>query len=91
MVISGVNGVWTLEVRPGAGSGVERVKKTKKSDGVEVELREWAEAIAARKAGKAIEREDSGKPSTALWDLAFIEACLTSEGKGISIDELASL
>jgi hypothetical protein len=91
MVISGVAGVWTLEVRPAAGSKVERVKKTKQSDGVEVELREWAEAIAAKKEGKEVEREDSGKPRTALWDLAFIEACLTSEGKEVDIDALAAV
>lgn len=91
VVITGNAGVWTLEVRPAVGSGVERVKKTKKSDGVEVELKEWAEAIQDVKAGREIQRADSGKPRTALWDLAFIEACLTSEGKEVDIDQLAAV
>ncbi|KAI9637349.1 uncharacterized protein MKK02DRAFT_36363 [Dioszegia hungarica] len=88
--VKGSSAGWVVEVLPGKGSKVERFSKESKGNGVEVELREWAEAIAAVKEGKKVEARDDGEPRLALWDLAFVQALLTSEGKEVDIEALVS-
>lgn len=87
--VRGSSAGWTVDVLPAQGSKVEKFSKEGKGNGVEVELREWAEAIADVKSGKKGEgKRDDGAPKLALWDLAFVEALLTSEGKEIELNTL---
>jgi hypothetical protein len=89
VLVQGSSAGWEVEVRPAQGSGVQRVKETFKGDGVQVELREFAQAVSEVKEGKAASAENWGEPRLALWDVAFIEASLTSDGKEVDIDRLA--
>lgn len=86
--ISGSSAGWKVEIMPGAGSDIQAYSQESKGNGVQVELQEWAEAIAAHKAGKKSEKRNDGDPKWALWDVAFIEALLTSEGNEVSIEDL---
>jgi hypothetical protein len=88
--VRGSSAGWTVEVLPAKGSKVEKFSEESAGNGVEVELREWAEAIAAAKAGKESDKRDDGAPRLALWDLAFVEALLTSEGKEVELESLIS-
>jgi hypothetical protein len=77
-----------LEVFPAEGSGVERVKETSVKKGVELEIAWFANAIQARRSGEEINpEEDYGRPENMVWDIAFIQSLLKSNGTKISIRE----
>lgn len=71
---------WSVSLEPGAGSSVKPVHKEAKGTGIEVELAEFAAAVAAKIEGKE-EGVNNGAPRAALWDVGFIEAALESEGR----------
>lgn len=59
-----------------------------KAQGVEVEVREWAEAIldsTSKGSGGGDAKVDNGTPKGAFWDLSLLEGCLTSGGKEVNI------
>lgn len=96
LVITALNGLlvlqgsptgWKLEVRPAVGSTVQRVKEEYTRDGVQVELREFAQAVAEVKQGVQPSAVNWGEPRLALWDLGFIESALTSDGKEIDMNQ----
>jgi len=70
------------------GSGVKDTEKESKGCGVEVEIKMFANAVAETKAGKEPSEENYGEPRDTMWDLALIEACLSSEGKEVVLDQL---
>jgi hypothetical protein len=77
-----------LEVLPAKGSDVESVKEMSVKKGVEVEIAWFANAIQATRAGQAIEpSEDYGKPENTVWDVAFIQSVLQSNGKKVCIQD----
>ncbi|WVQ99945.1 hypothetical protein IAU59_007088 [Kwoniella sp. CBS 9459] len=87
---------WEIEVIPaklqGEVSHVTPINKDGPSVGVEVEIDMFAQAISTLKQGDRIiadlEETDYGKPRDALWDLAVLEAMLSSDGKEVSVDKL---
>lgn len=62
-------------------------KKEFKSNGVPAEVEQWAKAIL----GTADEKINRGEPIDALWDLAFIESCLESDGKPVNLGKASSI
>jgi hypothetical protein len=88
LAFTGSSAGWKVEIRPGKGSKVEAMTKEAEGNGVEVELKEWAEAIAAEKEGKEVDVKNDGEPRLALWDLGFIEALLNSSAKEQDLEAL---
>lgn len=86
------NRVWHLLLSPAKGSDVDKVEKKEEPSGVKVEIGMFSRAITAAKDGKGAgeTEEDWGKPRDSLWDLAMIEACLTSDGEKVDLDKLLS-
>lgn len=85
--------VWTLQVIPGANTGVEALEETQKALGVETEVGTFARVVKARKDGGGSgpaedDDEKRGDPRGALWDLAVIQAMLNSNGQKKDINEL---
>lgn len=77
-----------LEVLPSAGSDVERVSESSVKLGVEVEIAWFANAIQAKRADKEVNpEEDYGRPINMVWDIAFIQSLLQSNGSKRSIRE----
>lgn len=72
-----------VTVSPGAGSAVPASEVVGEVSGVVEELADFAEAIAGKGEG-----ENFGGPRDALWDLAFIQAALESDGKEVDIDKV---
>jgi hypothetical protein len=66
-----------------AGQAAKEGGETFESVGVKEEVRQFAQTIL----GKSKE-SNKGEPQSALWDVEFIQAALTSNGKNV---ELASL
>ncbi|WWD18996.1 hypothetical protein CI109_103453 [Kwoniella shandongensis] len=80
---------WIFNIYPANGSSVEKVEKRGSPEGVEVEIKHFANAIQAIKDGKKDGGvENYGEPRGALWDLAVIEGMLKSEGKELNLDQL---
>ena len=88
--ITNIKGLWTFAVHPGAGSKVEAKKESAQADGVEIEFGAFARAVEAAKGGKAVEEEEKelGSPRGALWDVAVIQALLTSNGDKVELSKL---
>ena len=75
-----------LEIQPAVGSGLEALKETSVKKGVEVEIAWFANAVQAARSGQPCEpSEDHGRPENALWDVAFIEAMLQSNGRKVDV------
>jgi hypothetical protein len=55
------------------------------SRGVEIEIASWLGAIEGKDDGQGL-----GDPRNALQDVAFIEACLRSEGRSVDLTKLAA-
>ncbi|KAL7423452.1 hypothetical protein Q5752_001032 [Cryptotrichosporon argae] len=72
------------------GAGVENVDETHDMTGVQVELAQFADAVGAAKGQGAGAGADKGwsEPRHALWDLALIQATLTSEGNKVDLGAL---
>lgn len=80
---------WVLKVIPGKGTDVQPKEEAKGVDGVENELRDFVSAVNATREGKELDGKAlAGYPTGPLWDVGFIQALLTSQGKPV---ELASL
>lgn len=81
---------WTVEIST-SDEAVKKLlpegKKEFKSNGVPGEVEQWAKAIL----GKDEEKVNRGEPVDALWDLAFIESCLESDGKPVDLAKAASM
>ena len=90
VTVESKGGKWVVSVAGSKGSGVEDAVKEGKSEGVEVEVGMFARAVAAVKEGKGGDggEKNHGEPRGAMWDLAVIEACLTSEGKSVDLERL---
>lgn len=41
--------------------------------------------------GQQGQESNKAEPRSALWDLAFVESCLTSSGKPVSVKDLAGM
>ena len=87
--ITNTNRFWTLEVVPADGSSVKAIKESAPATGVEVELGMFARAVAAVKGGKSVvKEEDLGSPRGTMWDVAVIQALLTSNGHKVELEGL---
>ncbi len=82
------NQLWNVKIVGAEGSDVKEVEKESKASGVEVEIAVFARAVAERKEGKQASEENYGEPRDAMWDLALIQAFLTSDGKEVILDNL---
>lgn len=71
---------WEITLTPGEGSKVEAKSLQGAATGVEVELADFARAVAANRDGMVDDSPNNGDPRTALWDLQFVQAALNSEG-----------
>lgn len=59
------------------------------SCGVPEEVAQFGRAALGRQQGQ--EETNKAEPRSALWDLAFIESCLTSNGKQVDVKALAGM
>jgi predicted dehydrogenase len=78
---------WSLTFSPTAASKVDAYTAEGPATGVEVELDDFGHAVGAARAGVADNRVNNAEPTSALWDLAFIEAALSSDGKVVEIQK----
>ena len=76
-----------VKVTGAEGSQVKNEVKEAKPSGVEVEIGAFGRAIEAVKSGRKDDEENWGDVRGGLWDVALIEALLTSQGKEIVLDE----
>lgn len=67
-----------------AGKSAEKGGQVFKVVGVEEEVKQFAEAVLGQSEGKV----NWGEPRGALWDVAAMEAGLTSEGRLIELTAL---
>ena len=88
VVVSQKSGKWVVEVTGAKDSDVENASKEGAGCGVEVEVGMFGRAVGAVKEGKKVSEPDYGTPRGALWDVAMIEACLTSDGKVVDLEKL---
>ncbi|KAK1927078.1 hypothetical protein DB88DRAFT_433551 [Papiliotrema laurentii] len=86
--ITNVNRVWTLRVIPAAGSDVKPREETSPADGVERELEAFVKTVRAVQQGTEDEVQARGYPTGPLWDVAFIQALLSSGGSPVDIKQL---
>ncbi|WRT68312.1 uncharacterized protein IL334_005288 [Kwoniella shivajii] len=90
MEVKGVNSPrrgWAVKIVPSQGSSLKPVDTDGPYEGVDVEIKMFAEAITSLKNGNDV-GEDYGTPRGAIWDLAVLQALLDSNGKEVSVDEL---
>jgi hypothetical protein len=81
---------WRVEVIPGKGTDVQgRVEEGEKT-GVRDEIALFGYAIAASKAGKPFDETKMGEPRNMLWDVALVEAMLTSNGEKVDLQKLVA-
>lgn len=81
--------VWKLEVIPGKGTSVKAHSEEAKKLGVREECAYFARAIADTKAGKQLDqKEKRGEPRDAIWDVALIEAMLSSNTEKVDLQKL---
>jgi hypothetical protein len=74
---------YVTKVTGAIGSDVKNDEMRSQEQGVMVELRDFAAAINGEK-----DVPDHGDVRGALWDVALIEALLTSEGKELNLKEM---
>jgi len=88
--ITNIKGNWTCAVYPGAGSSVQAQKQSGQGDGVEVEFGAFARAVDAAKGGKEVSEDEKelGSPRGALWDVAVVQALLTSNGEKVELEKI---
>lgn len=79
---------WVVKVAGAEGSEVKNQQYEGDSEGVKVEVGMYARAVASAKEGTEPKEENWAEPRGAMWDLAIVEACLTSQGKAIDLDAL---
>ncbi len=88
VVVEQKNGKWFVTVTGAKDSGVESGSKEGASEGVPIEVGMFGRAVAAAKEGKKATEEDYGTPRGSLWDVALLQACLTSNGKEVNLEAL---
>jgi predicted dehydrogenase len=79
---------WVVTLTAARDSGIESGMWAEKWSGVDREVGMFARAVSAAKAGRENAEENFAEPRGALWDLAVIEACLTSNGNAVDIEKL---
>jgi hypothetical protein len=84
------NGQLSIRVTGAEGSGVKSEVKEGKPSGVESEIGAFGRAVACVKEGKENQEENWGDVRGGLWDIAVIEALLTSQGKEVVLEESIS-
>lgn len=90
--LTNADGKWTCRVFGAKDSQIKDEEKAGKVDGVANECEYWARAIQAQKDGKpANEAEALGDPRGPMWDVAVIEALLTSDGKAVDLEQLTRI
>jgi hypothetical protein len=77
---------FVMRVIGAVGSGVTSRSWRSKVTGLVNEVDMFARAAR----GEGTQEEDYGKPQDALWDLALIEALLSSNGKEVVLIELVA-
>lgn len=74
-----------------AGKAGEEGGESFESVGVKEEVRQFVESVLTRRSGAGAggkdEQVNRAKPRDALWDVEFIQAALTSEGKSVELDK----
>lgn len=100
MVVTCLNGVvrleggqkWTVFVESedeavvkASGQAATEGGEAFPSTGVEEEVAQFARAVLAKGEKKEVNRAE---PRAALWDLALLEGCLTSDGKVVDLTKL---
>lgn len=70
---------WKVHVKPTSASGMEEKKYEGPLDGMRVQAEMFARAIGGSS------EPNLGEPRAALWDLKFIEAMLTSQGREVQL------
>jgi hypothetical protein len=79
-VVPGQGWKWTVEPSKAAlERGVKESLEEGQSAGVDVEIDQFAKALQGE------EGVNRGTPKGSLWDLAFIEACLNSNGRPVDL------
>lgn len=76
---------WTVTLTPTDASGLKPVHLEGPATGIEHELVDFAQDVAAGIEGRVNEVPNIAEPSSALWDLSFIEAALKSDGQKVEI------
>lgn len=79
---------WHTVLTPGQDSDIQAIDETVPWTGVEVELKHFANAVLLAQTGSEDTQPNLGDVRKGLWDCAFIEACLTSQGKEVILDDL---
>ncbi len=90
VVVGQKGGKWVVTTTGAKDSDVKDETKEGPGEGVKVEVGMFARAVAAVKEGKKNDEKDLGTPRGAMWDLAVIEALLTSNGKTVELESLIS-
>lgn len=80
----------SVRVTGAKDSGVKNELKEGKPSGVDVEIGAFGRAIEAVKAGQENPEENWGDVRGGLWDVALIEALLTSQGKEVVLEQAIS-
>jgi predicted dehydrogenase len=83
--IVNTGGKWNAKLYPTDSTGLQEATLDGPATGVEEELADYARAVAAVRVGKTDDKANNAEPRAALWDLAFVEAALTSDGKKMTI------
>lgn len=79
---------WRVEVIPGKGTDVEAFVEQSEKTGVRDECALFAHAILAAKEGKPVAETKMGEPRNMMWDVALVEALLTSDGEKVDLQKL---
>ena len=83
VLIEFLDGMFSVKTTPAAGSGVKEQHLQGPHTGVAVEVDMFGRAI------RGIGGEDQyGRPRDAMWDLALIQALLSSDGKEVDLPTL---
>lgn len=83
VAIEQVSGTWTVRVTGAKDGEVKDEVLEGKGDGVALEIDMLSRAIQGGK-----KEENYGDPRSTLWDVALIEAMLTSDGKEVDLKKL---
>jgi predicted dehydrogenase len=84
------NGKLSIRVTGAEGSGVKNELREEKPSGVEAEIGAFGRAIDCAKRGVENDEENWGDVRGGLWDIAVIEALLTSQGSEVVLEDAIS-
>ena len=80
----------SIRVTGAEGSGVKNELREEKPSGVETEIGAFGRAIECVKKGVENDEENWGDVRGGLWDIAVIEALLTSQGSEVVLEDAIS-